>query len=374
MIRTVRNRRNRRATWPLFLVGAGIVALLAIGSFLLRQGALSPNSAPVADPDQITTDVLIFRPALTETVRDGQCTAHSVLIPRTDVWRCTVGAQEYDPCFAVFAAPDAAGNIPDANVRVICGADPLTGAAGFRVNQAKPLPIAKRNADAKTIDASDLMSLEYQLDLLPRPIRLLRGQSYVRDDAILAGGVVVGLSGMKASGDLNADGVDDMATLLVADAGAEGMFIYLNAIANQGGRPVNVASTALGDRIKVDKLDIRDGQIVVDMTTHAASDPICCPTMMVTRYYNLKGNQLIQYVNGWLVELADGTRCRRLFPAEAEQLQGDTTYTCNDDVWLRGDLIPGNTWSATRVSGWIQTDGRLLATAAKVSNLKTVWQ
>ena len=60
----------------------------------------------------------------------------------------------------------------------------------------------------------------------------------------------------------------------------------------QNGRPVNVATTLLGDRVKVDAVAIQNDQIVVDMVAHAPTDPLCCPTQRVLVTYELRGDQL----------------------------------------------------------------------------------
>jgi hypothetical protein len=48
----------------------------------------------------------------------------------------------------------------------------------------------------------------------------------------------------------------------------------------------------LGDRVKVEHVWIEGDRILVEMITHAASDPLCCPTEAVTQTYALEGDQL----------------------------------------------------------------------------------
>jgi hypothetical protein len=54
-----------------------------------------------------------------------------------------------------------------------------------------------------------------------------------------------------------------------------------------------VATTLLGDRVKVNSVRIEENLIVVDMVTHGPNDPMCCPTQQVVQRYALEGNELV---------------------------------------------------------------------------------
>jgi len=97
-----------------------------------------------------------------------------------------------------------------------------------------------------------------------------------------------------ALGDLNGDGAEDAAVLLVENSGGSGSFVYLAAVLNQDGKPENKATVLLEDRAQVKSLTIADGQITVELVTHGPEDPMCCPSQEETRVYKLEGNQLIQ--------------------------------------------------------------------------------
>ena len=58
------------------------------------------------------------------------------------------------------------------------------------------------------------------------------------------------------------------------------------------GQPVEVASTQLGDRVQINAVSIEDGQIMVDLVTHAQDDPMCCPTQHEIQTYELQGDEL----------------------------------------------------------------------------------
>ena len=57
------------------------------------------------------------------------------------------------------------------------------------------------------------------------------------------------LAPFYAFGDLDGDGSDDAAVVLVTDPGGSGTFFDLAVLSEKRGAPVNVASRALGDRV-----------------------------------------------------------------------------------------------------------------------------
>lgn len=100
------------------------------------------------------------------------------------------------------------------------------------------------------------------------------------------------------TGDLDGDSRPDSAVLLVAESGGSGTFVYMAVVGLEDGRPVNLATTQLGDRVQVKELAIEDGQIAVTLVTHGPTDPMCCPTQEETRLYRVEDGELIQTSNG----------------------------------------------------------------------------
>jgi heat shock protein HslJ len=120
---------------------------------------------------------------------------------------------------------------------------------------------------------------------------LYEGEPYVEGGASR---LVVTLISPLAFGDLDGDGVDDAAVILVANPGGSGTFYSLEAVRNEGGEPVHLASYALGDRAKIRSLAIQDGQIALEMVTHGPDDPMCCPTQIVRNTYALENGALVE--------------------------------------------------------------------------------
>ena len=61
---------------------------------------------------------------------------------------------------------------------------------------------------------------------------------------------------------------------------------------NQQGKAIHLS--ALGDRVQVESIGISLRQVQVRMVTHKPSDPQCCPTLRVTKRYELRGSQLVE--------------------------------------------------------------------------------
>jgi len=97
-----------------------------------------------------------------------------------------------------------------------------------------------------------------------------------------------------AFGDLDGDGSDDVAVVLVTDPGGSGTFFDLAVLSERGGDPINVASTALGDRVDLRSLTVENGRITADMVTHGPNDPMCCPSLRQVVAYQLRGNALVE--------------------------------------------------------------------------------
>jgi len=79
--------------------------------------------------------------------RSGSCWTNSLAVPSRDAWRCNVGSETLDPCFAL------------GNGEVTCNPNPLTGFAGKLVRLSEPLPkpdlIAERASIAWLLELED---------------------------------------------------------------------------------------------------------------------------------------------------------------------------------------------------------------------------
>lgn len=113
------------------------------------------------------------------------------------------------------------------------------------------------------------------------------GQSYAH----------IGLVDLFAFGDLNGDGSEDAVTFLASNVGGSGIFLSLEVLLNNNGSPAHVASYQIGDRVGIDSVHIVGGLIDLHIITQDPDDPMCCPTLHVSRKLRLQNGKLIELNN-----------------------------------------------------------------------------
>jgi hypothetical protein len=156
----------------------------------------------------------------------------------------------------------------------------ILGATGTTVSSTAFTPESLKNATYKVESVPTgtvtLANGVYQVPAAPGSASMLT--------VALAEPIVVGtLNGQPAA-----------ATVLVASGGGSGTFYYLAVVGDQGGKPVNVATTLLGDRVKINGVSIVNNQVVVDLVTQGPNDPMASPTMQVVWKYELQGDKLVK--------------------------------------------------------------------------------
>jgi hypothetical protein len=126
-----------------------------------------PAEEVVAAPSTGRTEVIAFTPTVPNApARDGYCWTPSIALPRADAWRCMIGNAIEDPCFAT----------RDVSNAVICGANPVTGAAGFLLRLTKPLPAA--SAIASPSPAPWIVQLAIGENQVPGPYAMPPPKTY----------------------------------------------------------------------------------------------------------------------------------------------------------------------------------------------------
>jgi hypothetical protein len=96
-----------------------------------------------------------------------------------------------------------------------------------------------------------------------------------------------------AFGDLNQDGAQDAAVILMVDGGGTGRFFYLYAALAQNSSPLISSPIYLGDRTKIDAMEIVDGMVKLQMVKVGPNDPMCCPSQPVNEAYRYDGGGLV---------------------------------------------------------------------------------
>jgi hypothetical protein len=98
-----------------------------------------------------------------------------------------------------------------------------------------------------------------------------------------------------AIGDLNRDGKNDSAILLVQDSGGTGLFYYLVAIMNDAGVIKNTNSIFIGDRIDPVSVSIKDGVVELNYIDRNKEDPMTAePTVKIKKLFEVNGVNLVE--------------------------------------------------------------------------------
>lgn len=144
------------------------------------------------------------------------------------------------------------------------------------------------------LDLQTLANMEYESTFTQSGLASLVGGEY-REPAApgSATEIVVLLTEHVTFGQLG-DGQRVAAAILVTNPGGSGTFYDLALVTERDGQPANIATTLLGDRVQINSLAIKNGEVVVDMVASGPDDPMCCPTQEVERTYALQGSEIVQ--------------------------------------------------------------------------------
>lgn len=153
-------------------------------------------------------------------------------------------------------------------------------------------PVLTSTPPPLPLDRQALANLAYE-GIYDQAVKLTDGE-YVGQPFVEGGASrpTVTLQGITP-GDLNQDGLADAVVLLDENSGGSGIFMYLAAVLNENGNLVNTSTILLGDRVRVKTVRVADGKIAVTLLTHASEDPLCCPTKIVEKTYQLDDSQII---------------------------------------------------------------------------------
>jgi hypothetical protein len=133
-----------------------------------------------------------------------------------------------------------------------------------------------------------LGDLTYPSDLVPGGrIPLQRGDWQAKDGAARA--TLIG----SALGDLNGDGGDDAAVLLLTDTGGTGRFVELVPVMVGTRGPIVGLATFIGDRVRPESLWIADRTVHFRVVAHGPDDGQCCPTVREEHSYLLEADSLV---------------------------------------------------------------------------------
>ena len=101
--------------------------------------------------------------------------------------------------------------------------------------------------------------------------------------------------GNEARGDLNGDGVEDVAFLLTQETGGSGTFYYIvAALGDKNGGYTGTNGIFLGDRIAPQTTEIKNGEITVNYAERKTGAPMTSqPNIGVSKHIHLLGGNLV---------------------------------------------------------------------------------
>lgn len=94
------------------------------------------------------------------------------------------------------------------------------------------------------------------------------------------------------SGDLNGDGLKDIAVVLASNFGGSGHFYMLTVLLNKVDGLKQTNNLELGDRVVIQSLTISQGKISIEMLTQGPDDPMSSPRLRVKLSCRLDGEAL----------------------------------------------------------------------------------
>jgi heat shock protein HslJ len=98
------------------------------------------------------------------------------------------------------------------------------------------------------------------------------------------------------SGDLDADGQEEIVAILWQSAGGTGSNTYIAVMKPENEGFENISTTLIGDRVKLRGGKIDSGQIYLEVLQAGEGDPMCCPTQLATRSWSLNDTKLEENV------------------------------------------------------------------------------
>ena len=102
--------------------------------------------------------------------------------------------------------------------------------------------------------------------------------------------------GNVAKGDLNDDGIVDLAFIVTQNSGGSGTFYYaVAAFQNTAGKYSGSNAILLGDRIAPQTTEIRDGVLIVNYADRNEGEPFTtAPSRGVSKYFDVDAMQLVE--------------------------------------------------------------------------------
>ena len=157
------------------------------------------------------------------------------------------------------------------------------------------------------------------------------------------------------TGDLDADGEEELVAILWQSAGGTGSNTYIAVMKPENDGFENISTALIGDRVKLRGGRIDSGKIYLEVLQAGENDPMCCPTQLATRSWNLSERQLEENameVNGKLSpDTLNGSEWLLTRINNGQPLAEDTEVTLSFDAGRIAGKSACNRYSASIEEG-----------------------
>lgn len=140
----------------------------------------------------------------------------------------------------------------------------------------------------------DSKNCTYNID--NQEISLVNGQAEQEITPGSASKLVTRYFGNESYGDFNGDGFSDTAFLVMQNSGGSGTFYYVVAALGSKDKCIGTNAIFIGDRIAPQNTEFKNGEIIVNYADRKADEPmVALPSVGVSKYFKVNGNQLIEW-------------------------------------------------------------------------------
>lgn len=136
-------------------------------------------------------------------------------------------------------------------------------------------------------------NISYMID--GQSVALVDGHAEVASAPGSASKTTTDYFGNEATGDLNGDGMSDVAFVITQSGGGSGTFYYVVAALKTASGYQGTNAVLLGDRIAPQTTEVRDGEVVVNYAQRKSDEPMTAqPSIGVSKYLRVDGTELVE--------------------------------------------------------------------------------
>jgi len=174
---------------------------------------------------------------------------------------------------------------------VLIGVIVLVGIVTFSVLNNNDNPVREGE---KVVVSDDYKSISYQID--GRTVDLQNGEATMQTASGTVSTITTTYFGNEITGDLNEDGVLDVAFLLTQQTSGSGTFYYVVAALKTEAGYEGTSAFFLGDRISPQTTEYKEGRIVVNYAVRKENEPMTTPpSVAVSKSFFVVGKDLVEF-------------------------------------------------------------------------------